>query len=234
MLLAVAAGAATCSRSQAGFSFIVGSKTTSDLTGAVGPVVTHRSGRLPKSLPAADVRRLLASPDRETTTGIRDYALLLLLSRLGLRAGEAAELRLDDIDWQAATIIPRVKGGSHLLLPLPADVGRALVEYLLRRPVGVAHRAVFLQVRGIPAPMTSRAVTQVDARHGVRAGLGTVRAHRLRHSAARAVLAAGGNLAEVGELLGHATSQVSMVYSSFDWLSLGVLARTWPTEVDDA
>ncbi|MDN5769180.1 MAG: tyrosine-type recombinase/integrase [Humibacillus sp.] len=224
---------ATAVRSFLGFAWMTG-RTATDLTGAVGPVVTHRSGQLPKSLPAADVGRLLASPDRETTTGIRDYALLLLLSRLGLRAGEASGLRLDDIDWQAATITATVKGGGHLLLPLPADVGQALVTYLQRRPVGVAHREVFLQVRGVPAPMNSRAVTQVVARHGVRAGLGPVRAHRLRHSAARAVLVAGGTLVEVGELLGHATSQMSMVYSSFDWPSLAVLARPWPTEVDDA
>lgn len=224
---------ATAVRSFLGFAWMVG-RTATDLTGAVGPVVTHRAGRLPKSLSAEDVGRLLASPDRATTTGIRDYALLLLLSRLGLRAGEAARLRLDDVDWQAATITATIKGGSHLLLPLPADVGQALVEYLQRRPVGIAHREVFLQVRGVPTPMTSRAVTQVVARHGVRARLGTVRAHRLRHSAARAVLAAGGTLTEVGELLGHATSQVSMGYSSFDWPSLVVLTRPWPTEVDDA
>jgi site-specific recombinase XerD len=201
--------------------------TAGDLTGAVGPVITHRSGRLPRALAAEDLRRLLASPDRRTATGLRDHALLVLLSRLGLRAGEVAGLCLDDFDWRAATVAVKVKGGGRLRLPIPADVGPVVVAYLQRRPA--ACREVFVQVRGEPKPMTSRAVTQVVARHAARAGLGTVRAHRLRHSAARAVLVAGGSLSEVGELLGHANGQVSMIYASFDQQSLAVLVRPWPT-----
>jgi site-specific recombinase XerD len=220
---------ATAIRAFLGFAWMSG-WTRCDLTAAVGPVVTHRFGRLPKALPAEDLRRLLAVPDRRTTTGTRDYALLMVLSRLGLRAGEVAGLRLDDFDWRAATVTPRVKGGRRLCLPVPHDVGQAVVAYLGRRPVGVACREVFLQVRGAPAPMTSRAVTQVVAKHAARAGLGTVRAHRLRHSAARAVLTAGGSLTEVGELLGHGNDQVTMMYASFDLQSLSVLARRWPVE----
>jgi site-specific recombinase XerD len=204
--------------------------TAADLTGAVGPVITHRSGRLPRALVAEDLCKLLASPDRRTATGLRDYALLILLSRLGLRAGEVAGLRLDDFDWRAATVIAKVKGGRRLRLPIPADVGPVVVAYLQRRPAAAACREVFVQVRGEPKPMTSRAVTQVVARHAARAGLGTVRAHRLRHSAARAVLVAGGSLNEVAELLGHADGQVSMMYASFDRPSLAVLVRPWPQE----
>jgi site-specific recombinase XerC len=202
--------------------------TPRELTGAVGPVVTHRSGRLPRALAAEDLRRLMAGPDRCTTTGLCDHALLVLMSRLGLRAGEAAGLRLDDFDWSAGILTVKVKGGGRLQLPIPADVGSAVVEYLRRRPAGATSREVFLQVRGEPKPMTSRAVTQVVARRGARAGLGPVRAHRLRHSAARAVLASGGSLPEVGELLGHATAQVSMAYASFDQRSLAMLVRPWP------
>lgn len=224
---------ATTIRSFLGFAWMSG-WTTGDLRGAVGPVVTHRSGHLPKALPDEGVQRLLAGPDRRARTGLRDYALLLLLSRLGLRAGEVARLCLDDIDWVGATLTAKVKGGSRLTLPIPDDVGQALVAYLQRRPAGVTCREVFLAVRGAPLPMTSRSVTQVVARNAARAGLGTVRAHRLRHSAARAVLGAGGTLTEVGELLGHSNSQVTMVYASFDLASLAVLARPWPTEVDDA
>jgi site-specific recombinase XerD len=204
--------------------------TAADLAGAVGPVLTHRSGRLPRALAAEDLRKLLASPDRRTTTGLRDYAVLMLLARLGLRAGEVAGLRLDDFDWPAATVTAKVKGGGRLRLPITADVGPVVVAYLRRRPAGAACREVFVQVRGEPKPMTSRAVTQVVARHGARAGLGTVRAHRLRHSAARAVLAAGGSLSEVGELLGHANRQVTMMYASFDQQSLAMLVRPWPQE----
>jgi integrase len=75
-----------------------------------------------------------------------DYALLVVLSRLGLRAGEVAGLRLDDLNWRAATVTPRVKGARRLCLPIPHDVGQAVVAYLSRRPAGVARREVFLQV----------------------------------------------------------------------------------------
>ncbi len=224
--------AATSIRSFLGFAWMSG-WTSEDLRGAVGPVVTHRSGRPPKAIPNEDVHRLLASPDRRTGMGVRDYALLLLLVRLGLRAGEAASLRLDDIDWPAATITAAVKGGGRRTFPIPEDVGRALVAYLQQRPVGVPHREIFLQVRGNQGPMTSSAVTQVVARNAARAGLGPVRAHRLRHSAARAILAAGGTLAEVGELLGHSTGHVTLFYASFDVASLRGLVRVWPAEVSD-
>lgn len=224
---------ATAIRSFLGFAWVSG-WTTCDLRSAVGPVVTHRSGHLPKAIAGGDVQRLLASPDRGTRVGVRDYALLLLLSRLGLRAGEVARLCLEDIDWSSATLTSTIKGGGRLTVPIPEDVGQALVAYLRRRPEGLACREVFLQVRGAPVPMTSRAVTQVVARHGARAGLGTVRAHRLRHSTARAVLDAGGTLAEVGELLGHRGRQVTMVYASFDLAALRALVRRWPVEVHDA
>lgn len=224
---------ATSIRSFLGFAWMSG-WTTSDLRGAVGPVVTHRSGRLPRALPLEDVQRLLGSPDRHTRMGIRDYALMLLLFRLGLRAGEVGSLRLDDIDWEAATITVTVKGGGRRMFPIPQDVGQALVAYLRQRPGDVTRREVFLQVRSSQGCMNGSAVTQVVARNAARAGLGTVRAHRLRHSAARAVLAGGGTMAEVGELLGHSTCEVTMLYASFDLPSLRALVRPWPVEADDA
>ena len=124
---------ATALRAFLGFAWVSG-WTCSDLHDAVGPVVTHRSGRLPRALEPQDVRRLLASPDQGTTTGARDYAMLLLLSRLGLRAGEVASLQLDDIDWAAATLSVVVKGGGRRTFPIPQDVGQALVAHLRRRP----------------------------------------------------------------------------------------------------
>lgn len=128
---------ATAIRSFLGFAWMSG-WTGCDLRPAVGAVVTHRFGRLPKTLPAGDLRRLLAVPDRRTTMGSRDYALLVVLSRLGLRAGEVAGLRLDDFNWWAATVTSKVKGGRRLCLPIPHDVGQAVVAYLNRRPAGVA------------------------------------------------------------------------------------------------
>lgn len=200
----------------------------SDLAGAVGTVITHRSGKIPKALHPDELARLLAAPDRRTLTGSRDFALLILMSRLGLRAGEAGGLRLDDIDWAHASLRVRVKGGNTLELPIPGDVGSALVEYLQRRPASTPHREVFLTNYGTSVPMTRGAVTQVVARNARTANLGVVHAHRLRHSAARAVLAGGGTFDEVGELLGHATRQVTMAYSSFALTSLRPLARPWP------
>lgn len=224
---------ATSIRSFLGFAWMSG-WTSGDLRGAVGPVVVHRSGRLPRALALRDVQRLLGSPDRSTRVGVRDYALLLLLFRLGLRASEVASLLLDDIDWLAPTITATVKGGGRRTFPIPHDVGQALVAYLRQRPAGVTRREVFLQACVEDAPMNGSAVTQVVARNAVRAGLGQVRAHRLRHSAARAILAGGGTLSEVGELLGHNSGEVTMVYASFDLSALRVLVRPWPEEVDDA
>lgn len=200
----------------------------SDLAGAVGTVITHRSGKIPKALHPDELARLLATPDRRTLGGARDYALLILMSRLGLRAGEVGGLRLDDIDWAHAHLRVRVKGGNILELPIPDDVGSALVEYLHRRPASTPHREVFLTNYGTAVPMTRGAVTAVVARNARTAGLGTIYAHRLRHSAARAVLVGGGTFEEVGELLGHATRQVTMAYSSFDLTSMRPLARPWP------
>jgi integrase len=196
-------------------------------------VVTRRSGRLPRSLTTEDLHRLLAAPDRRTALGERDYAVLVLLSRLGLRAGEVAGLRLDDFDWAGAVVTVKVKGSGRLRLPIPEDVGSAVVAHLRRRPLTTPCREVFLRARGAPAPMTRSAVSQIVARHAARAGLGLVHAHRLRHSAARAVLVAGGSLTEVGELLGHANPQVTLMYASFDHASLVALVRPWPLEPAD-
>lgn len=223
---------ATSLRAFLGFAWMSG-WTCCDLRGAVGPVVTHRSGRLPRALAAHEVQRLLSVPDQETMTGGRDYAMLLLMSRLGLRAGEVASLRLEDVDWVAATLTARVKGGDRRAFPIPEDVGQALVAHLRRRPAQTACREVFLQARD-PVPMNASAVTRVVARHSARAGLGSVRAHRLRHSAARAVLDGGGTLTEVGELLGHTSTEVTMLYASFDRAALRALVRLWPGEADDA
>lgn len=201
--------------------------TDSDLADSVGTVVTHRFGQLPKALSAGELGRLLAVPDRRRVVGSRDYALMVVMSRWGLRAGEAAGMQLDDLDWSRGQAAIRVKGGGMLRLPIPHDVGQALVEYLQRRPAALG-RQVFLTVHGVLRPMTRGAVTAVVAKHAEAAGLGLVHAHRLRHTAARAVLDGGGTLTEVGELLGHSTAQITMMYSSFDAEALRPLARPWP------
>jgi len=169
------------------------------------PKVAHRPAHLPRGLDPAKVVAIVESCDVGTPNGLRDRAILLMLSRLGLRAGEVAQLGLDDIDWRAGLIMVRGKGNRTDALPLPPDVGQAIVDYLRSgRPADAADRSVFVRVLAPHRRLTSCGVTQVVAAAGLRAGLGeTVYAHRLRHSAATMMLAAGAPLAEIGQVLRH-------------------------------
>jgi integrase/recombinase XerD len=128
-----------------------------------------------------------------------------VLFRLGLRAGEVAALRVDDIDWRRGEFTVRGKGNRHDRLPLPADVGQLIVAYLHDgRPATALDRTVFLRAQAPHRALTSNAVTTIVATAGRRAGLGLIGAHRLRHSAATAMLRSGGSLTEIGQALRHA------------------------------
>jgi integrase/recombinase XerD len=194
------------------------------------PKVAHRPAHLPRSLEPVKVAAIIASCDTGTRNGLRDRAILLLLSRLGLRAGEVARLGLDDIDWRAGLITVPGKGNRTDALPLPSDVGRAIVDYLRSgRPAGVADRSVFVRVLAPHRRLTSGGVTQVVAAAGLRAGLSeTVYAHRLRHSAATMMLAAGAPLAEIGQVLRHRRALTTAGYARVDVEALRTLARPWP------
>ncbi len=187
---------------------------------------------LPKALDGDQVAALLASCDPRTRTGRRDLAILTLLARLGLRAGEVAALRLDDIDWRRGEITVRGKGNRHDRLPLPADVGQRIVAYLHDgRPQAAQGRTVFVRAQAPYRPLTSNAVTTVVACSGRRAGLGLIGAHRLRHSAATAMLRAGGSLTEIGQTLRHARPLTTAIYAKVDVGALRQLARPWPGEL---
>lgn len=187
---------------------------------------------LPKALDGDQVAALLASCDPRTRTGRRDLAILTLLVRLGLRAGEVAALRLDDIEWRRGEITVRGKGNRHDRLPLPADVGRRIVACLQDgRPGSVQGRTVFVRAQAPYRALTSNAVTTVVACAGRRAGLGVIGAHRLRHSAATAMLRAGGSLTEIGQTLRHARPLTTAVYAKVDVEALRRLARPWPGEM---
>jgi integrase len=199
------------------------------LAGAVPAVAGWRLSGLPKGLEPDELRRLLASCDRRRATGRRDYAVLLMLARLGLRAGEVAGLGLDDVDWRAGEITVRGKGNRAERLPLPADVGAAIAGYLRRgRPATAPGRSVFVRVLAPLGPMTTHAVTMVVFDAGQRAGLGKIHAHRLRHTAATAMLRAGTPLAEVGQVLRHRSTHTTALYAKVDREALQVLARPWP------
>jgi site-specific recombinase XerD len=204
------------------------------LAAAVPSVAGWRLSGLPKGLEPGQLRGLLASCDRRTPTGLRDYAIMLLLSRLGLRAGEVARLGLDDIDWRHGELAVLGKGNRAERLPLPAEVGAAIATYLRRGRPGTAEgRSVFVRVHAPHRALTTGGVTMVVFDAAQRAGLGPMHAHRLRHTAATAMLRAGSPLAEVGQVLRHRSPLTTAIYAKVDRDALAVLARPWPVSVSD-
>jgi integrase/recombinase XerD len=201
------------------------------LAGAVPSVAGWRLSSLPKGLEPGELRRLLSSCDRRTRTGRRDYAIMLLLSRLGLRAGEVARLGLDDIGWRRGEIEISGKGNRAERLPLPADIGAAITAYLRGgRPDTAQGRSVFVRVHAPHRALTTGGVTEVVFDAAQRAGLPKMHAHRLRHTAATAMLAAGSPLPEVGQVLRHRSMLSTAIYAKVDRNALAVLARPWPVE----
>jgi site-specific recombinase XerD len=199
------------------------------LQDAVPAVAGWRGGGLPKALPDGQVAALLAACDRETPAGRRDFAVLTLLARLGLRACEAAALELGDVDWRAGTVTVRGKGRREEQLPLPSDVGEALAGYLRDgRPPGGATRRVFLLSRAPGGGMSPEAVKAVVRNACRRAGLPEAGAHRLRHSAATGMLRAGAPLAEIGQVLRHRSMSTTAIYAKVDRGALAQLAMPWP------
>jgi integrase/recombinase XerD len=199
------------------------------LAGAVPSVAGWRLAGLPRALEADQVRALLDSCDRSTVAGIRDFAILTMLVRLGMRRGEVAGLRLDDVGWRAGEIIVRGKGQRIERLPLPADVGEAIAVYLHdARPPGFSGREVFVRIKAPRRPLTAGGVTQVVVSASKRAGIGEVTAHRLRHTAATELLRAGAPLHEIGELLRHRSVLTTAIYAKVDRDRLRELARPWP------
>jgi site-specific recombinase XerD len=193
------------------------------------PRVANRRPGLPRPLEPAQVQALLASCDCGTADGSRDLAMLTLLARMGLRAGEVAGLRLDDIDWRLGEITIAGKGNRRDKLPLPSDAGEAVAVYLRHgRPATALDRSVFIRIKAPHRGLTSGGVTQAVAAAARRAGLGTIYAHRLRHSAATAILAEGGSLAEIGQVLRHRRPHTTAAYTKVNVEALRSLARPWP------
>lgn len=209
------------------WAFLTGRVERSISAGILRPAAPAAPS-LPRALTPAQVAALLAAADTSTPAGLRDRAIVVLISRLGLRAGEVANLGLDDVDWHAGAVVVHGKGGRVLRLPIPTDVGQALVAYLRDgRPTGAADRVVFTRFRPPLVGLGRQGVSGVVAHLAAVAGLGTVHAHALRHTAATAVLAAGGSLVEARELLGHARTDTTMVYARTDLGALRVLAPAW-------
>ena len=171
---------------------------------------------------------LLASCDTSTPRGSRDLAILIVLSRLGLRAGEVAGLELGDVDWHRAELVVRGKGSRHDRLPLPVDVGEALAAYLMAGRPRAESRALFLRMSAPIGAMTGSNVSEIVRRACRRAGVAPAGAHRLRHSAATAMLRAGASLGEVGQVLRQSHVAVTAMYAKVDRVALRALAQPWP------
>jgi site-specific recombinase XerD len=198
------------------------------LAGAVPSVASWRLTSLPKALPPEEVTRLLKSCDRRTAVGRRDFAVLMVLSRLGLRAGEVAGLQLSDIDWRRGELVIRGKANREDRLPLPVDVGEAIVGWLTRGRPHCASQAVFIRVRAPQRGLGSTGVSTIVMRACDRVGRDRVGAHRLRHTAATEMLRAGGSLVEVGQVLRHHGRDVTSIYAKVDRKALAAVVRPWP------
>ena len=194
---------------------------------AVPGVADLRDRSLPRGLEPAAVKQLLRSCDRRRTVGRRDYAILLLLWRLGLRAREVAALELDDVDWRRGELVVRGKGGRQDVLPLPVDVGEAIVSYLRRRP-RVESRALFRRAVAPVGGIERMVVWGVVRAACRRAGLPLVGPHALRHTAATEMLRAGASLPEIGQVLRHREIRTTARYAKVDRRALRALARPWP------
>jgi integrase/recombinase XerD len=219
----------TALRSLLGYLHVAG-EIQGPLAWAVPAVASWRLAGVPRALEPGQVTALLASCGRGTATGRRDFAMLTLLARLGLRAGEVAGLTLEDIDWRAGEITVRGKGRRSERLPLPADAGEAVAGYLRggRPEPFEGTRRVFLRARAPHRGLTSGGVTQAVFSAGMRSGVGPVYAHRLRHSAATGMLRAGAPLPEIGQVLRHRRLLSTAIYAKADIQALRTLARSWP------
>ena len=202
-----------------------------DLAAAVPGVAGWRLAHLPKALPAEQVERLLASCDRRTPAGRRDYAVLMLLARLGLRGGEVSSMTLDDLDWDSGEIVVHGKGKRLARLPLPTDVGSALVDYLRQdRPV-CSTRRVFIRIHAPRRGFISLSSICCIVRRALkRAGLTPEfkGAHLLRHSLATDLLRRGASLVEIGQLLRHSQPNTTQIYAKVDIVALRAIGLPWP------
>jgi integrase/recombinase XerD len=202
-----------------------------DLRSSVPTVANWSMASLPRALSSEEVQQLLSRCDRHTAVGRRNWAILLLLARLGLRAGEVVDLMLEDLDWEAGELRIRSSGARADRLPMPHEVGAAMAEYLrLARP-NCSSRRVFVRMRAPHRGFASSAAISCLVRRALeRAELDPPHkgAHLLRHSVATHLLRHGASLAEIGELLRHRSPQTTMIYAKVDLAALRPLALRWP------
>lgn len=206
-------------------------ETCLDLAAAVPCVANWSMPSIPRGIAPEQVRRLLRDIDRSTATGRRDYAILLLLARLGLRSGEVAFLEFEDIEWQDGCLRVHGKSGRRTQLPLPKDVGDAIAAYLRHGRPRSTSRRVFLRAKAPVRGFLSQSAVGTIVRHALlRAGIEapTTGAHQFRHGLATQMLRRGASLAEIGALLGHRSPETTKIYTKVDLEALRTLALPWP------
>jgi integrase/recombinase XerD len=199
-----------------------------DLAVALPPVAAWRGTRLPHGLSATQVEGLLDSCDRSTPSGRRDYAVLCLLARLGLRCGEIAALQLGDIDWRCGEIAVRGKARRLDRLPLPVEAGEALAAYLRADRPRCPHPQALLTLYPPPRPIHPSTITNVVRRACRRAGVPEVGGHRLRHALATGMLSRGANLIEIAQVLRHSDLGTTSDYAKIDRVALHAVVAPWP------
>jgi len=197
---------------------------------ALPPIAHWRLASLPKYLPSETVEHVLASCDRATPIGTRDRAVLLLLARLGLRAGDVAALKWGDIDWQDGTLRVAGKNRRETRLPLPQEVGEAILCYGEHHRPDVPSAYVFLTTIAPLGPLSAKTVTKIAARALRRANVESPidGAHVFRHSVATTMLRQGVSLPSIGTLLRHASIETTALYAKVDTQLLHSVARPWP------
>lgn len=207
--------------------------TTGSISRPLAAAVPAGRGRpaqvgMPRAAVHDDVRAVLAGCDRAGAAGRRDYAILLMMARLALRGGEVARLQLADINWRAGELTIHGKGGRVDILPLPADVGAAMADYLLHARPATGSRTLFVTLVAPFNPLATSSVTVMVARCCTRAGASRFGPHGMRHAAACDLLAAGASMEEIGQLLRHAQQRTTAIYAKLDRARLAELARPCP------
>ena len=205
------------------------------LADAVPTVVQQKFSTLPRHLPQDDIEHIIATCDRKTPIGMRDYAILLLLARLALRAGDVANLRLKDIDWDEAVIRVSGKSRRETALPLPQDVGNAIIDYIRHARPCVDRENLFVGVRAPFQPISSITVSNIARAAIKRSGIkaeGLPAARLFRHSAATNMLRDGTPMEVISALLRHQSMETTKVYARVDARMLQAVAQPWPIAGD--
>lgn len=223
----------TSLRSFLRFCFVTG-LTQVDVSAAALGVSDRGRSSLPRGISSQDAGALLGCFDRHQPQGRRDYAIVLILLRLGLRAAEVAALTLDDLDWRVGVVLVHGKGDRHEQLPLPTDVGEAIVGYLQQGRPETTARALFVRRRAPIGALGRGGVSAIVRRASVRAGMAGIGAHRLRHTLACDMVTAGVPLSEIGQVLRHRSLVSTANYARVDLCALRGLAQPWPGADRDA